>query len=664
MGTGGVDICSMSSHFNLSRSNSLLYWKKGNGLDTTGFHSIPYRQLSVNVLALLCLWALISRTGSPAFSASYDAAAVLAVVCLRNRHATLNEISSHFRPGESIQKALSIGAIAVAGFLFLNYSRDTQGLSSDSSDSSNTLRNAGLQPRMFPCRTTHTRLLPKIHSFSYSYLYAGIPVGWKGSANTLLAADTFGSASQYGNLKFRKTWFSVEGSDHLQRTCTGTDLLQKLQSYLDSQGIAPQLYPYVYLVTAPRFLGFSFNPVSFWYLYSEQKRLAAMILEVNNTFDERRMYFMEQTNAQDRQDSTEKDIFIHSWEKDFHVSPFNERGGHYTLKASDPFAPDMCGKGHIDNTITLSSSNGRPKVVARVFSAQPAILASIVNRPQALRFVCRWWWVGFMTKVRIVREARKLWMKNLEVFYRPEVMKTSIGRKATAEENILAENFLKFLQYVQRHSSGGCSVHYTAAAGKTLGIPITIVAADDPTGGAPDPEPVADLHILTPAFYSSIIQYSDVAEGLKALCLSKPENERLAVLSDANMLLRQIAAVASDKAESLPPETLRQGKILEAARKSLIWRALALLLSATPPTSSSPQPSLIDLAVFSSDASAGEDSWQYSQAVISLLLAKKLALGSTGLLRFYKNVLRFILLWLVAARLQAVVLTLHETFAI
>ena len=55
----------------------------------------------------------------------------------------------------------------------------------------------------------------------------------------------------------------------------------------------------MYLVTAPRFLGYAFNPVSFWYLYSEKMNLKAMILEVNNTFDERRLYLLRQTSEGD-----------------------------------------------------------------------------------------------------------------------------------------------------------------------------------------------------------------------------------------------------------------------------------------------------------------------------------------------------------------------------
>lgn len=75
-----------------------------------------------------------------------------------------------------------------------------------------------LEPLLFPSQTSHRRLYPTIHS-----------------------------------------------SDYLNR---GTSfcrvfLRRMLEMYLVEQGIQPSVYPHVYLVTAPQFLGFGFNPASF-----------------------------------------------------------------------------------------------------------------------------------------------------------------------------------------------------------------------------------------------------------------------------------------------------------------------------------------------------------------------------------------------------------------
>ena len=91
-----------------------------------------------------------------------------------------------------------------------------------------------------------------------------------------------------------------------------------------------------------------------------------MILEVNNTFDERRLYFLKRANESDSHDAQRSDsiVFRHSWPKDFHVSPFNSRNGSYTLVAYDPFQNKSSLR--VDNTITLNSSKDHAKIVARL----------------------------------------------------------------------------------------------------------------------------------------------------------------------------------------------------------------------------------------------------------------------------------------------------------
>lgn len=133
--------------------------------------------------------------------------------------------------------------------------------------------------------------------------------------------------------------------------------------------------------------------------------------------------------------------FSNNWAKDFHVSPFNSRKGSYTLNAFDPFFPEMSGSGSVNNTVTLSSSKGHVKLVARIFSTQDSIDPSSLSGWERLRFVAAWWWVGFVTFPRIVREAGKLFFRRkLHVWYRPEVLKDSIGRRETADERYLSSH--------------------------------------------------------------------------------------------------------------------------------------------------------------------------------------------------------------------------------
>ena len=156
-------------------------------------------------------------------------------------------------------------------------------------------------------------------------------------------------------------------------------------------------------------------------------RLKAMILEVNNTFDERRIYFMKQ---EENINGDEK--FANTWPKDFHVSPFNSRKGSYSLAATNPFASIDT---HIDNNITLKSSKDHSKIVARLFSTGAAIDPLALTASAKIQLILDWFWVGFLTFPRILKEAAKLFFQQkLHVWYRPEVVQTGVGRRPTWRE--------------------------------------------------------------------------------------------------------------------------------------------------------------------------------------------------------------------------------------
>ena len=97
----------------------------------------------------------------------------------------------------------------------------------------NLVTNDLLKPLLFPCRTSHTRIFPKKHSFSFSYLFVGIPVGWRESAGTLLSADL--KSLPCNGRRSWGAWFSVESADHLERGDSVHGLRGKLESFLETQ---------------------------------------------------------------------------------------------------------------------------------------------------------------------------------------------------------------------------------------------------------------------------------------------------------------------------------------------------------------------------------------------------------------------------------------------
>ena len=70
----------------------------------------------------------------------------------------------------------------------------------------------------------------------------------------------------------------------------------------------------VWLQCYPRVLGYAFKPVSFWYCHRQDGTLAAVLVEVNNTFGERHCYLLGGPQI-----AYGRELAV---AKVFHVSPF------------------------------------------------------------------------------------------------------------------------------------------------------------------------------------------------------------------------------------------------------------------------------------------------------------------------------------------------------
>ncbi len=81
------------------------------------------------------------------------------------------------------------------------------------------------------------------------------------------------------------------------------------------------------LLTHPRYWGYTFNPVSFWLVFSSAGNLRTVLAEVHNTFGDRHAYLCTAKNG--------ADIRSDSWtdsSKRFHVSPFFDITGKYRFR--------------------------------------------------------------------------------------------------------------------------------------------------------------------------------------------------------------------------------------------------------------------------------------------------------------------------------------------
>ncbi len=315
-----------------------------------------------------------------------------------------------------------------------------------------------------------------------------------------------------------------------------------------------------------------------------------MILEVNNTFDERRMYFLKNTDtgvpdspadiiedgSNDESTANQsgnikphtaeikaRTKFTTSWAKDFHVSPFNSRKGSYSLMAEDPFSRS---NSPVNNTITLSSSSSHAKLVARVFSTSNSVDPASLTRWEMFRFLASWWWVGFVTFPRIVREAGKLFFKRkLQVWYRPEVLRDSIGRHETSDERAIAYSFCALLHSLVSQSDLSVPLRFESGISTSSSPEIFFPNRLRQTQESPGLEPI-HFKIATPLFYARLARHSHISEFLASEILNQDDKTRtcynsrnpevvLALFADETSPIKSTNASATVSSPPIPRNT-------------------------------------------------------------------------------------------------------------
>lgn len=231
----------------------------------------------------------------------------------------------------------------------------------------------------------HARLGAVEHRFQY-------PV-WYLSADLDSLEQLKRGSWLFGDGRFAP--FSLRDEDYLDGEGT---LRQRVDRHLAARGLKAAR---VTLLTVPRFFGWVFNPVSFYYAYDQGGRLIAALAEVNNTFREKHLYLLDRLEA--LPDGSVRALAA----KDFHVSPFYSREGDYAFR----FAPLDEG---LDIGIDIKLPSGvafvsRLQGKAQAFSDR-GLLKVLLQRPLS----------ALLTYPRILWQAAQLlYRKRLPVYTKP-----------------------------------------------------------------------------------------------------------------------------------------------------------------------------------------------------------------------------------------------------
>jgi DUF1365 family protein len=248
----------------------------------------------------------------------------------------------------------------------------------------------------------HARLKPMGHRFSYRVM------------SLLIDLDRLDEADRQTPLfgVNRAALYSFRETDHGPRD--GSSLRAYAQSCAAEHGI-DLTGGRVMLLSYPRLLGYTFNPLSAYFCYTSDGELALIIYEVRNTFGDIHAYVLpvrpgEHTEAGIRQQQ----------DKLFYVSPFLEMPLRYHFRVSPP---GHCVKLRIletdtDGPILAATFNGRRRALTTA-----ALLKSFLALPV----------VTFKIMAAIHWEALRLWIKGARLVPRPPPHANTV--LASAESN-------------------------------------------------------------------------------------------------------------------------------------------------------------------------------------------------------------------------------------
>ena len=171
--------------------------------------------------------------------------------------------------------------------------------------------------------------------------------------------------------------FSFHDRDHLsgQRR----PLRGQIEAMLGSAGIDASGGP-IRVLCLPRVLGYVFNPLSVFYCHRRSGELAAVVLEVSNTFGERHVYVVEATPGAGAQ------LVRQGCAKSFFVSPFMGMDMTYDFRLAAPgetVATSILGRGPDGYPIIAAVFSGRrrtldDRALVRAFFAHPLLTLKVI----------------------------------------------------------------------------------------------------------------------------------------------------------------------------------------------------------------------------------------------------------------------------------------------
>jgi uncharacterized protein len=233
----------------------------------------------------------------------------------------------------------------------------------------------------------HRRTRPTAHAFTYPAFCLRLPL------------SQLSTLPERGVAWNRRGLISFYERDHGPRD--GTPLAAWIRQRLAAERIEAE--GEIVLYAFPRMLGYVFNPVSFWVCHQAGGGIAAVLVEVNNTFGETHHYLLAHPDGEPLRSGETLTA-----RKVFHVSPFCDVQGQYKFRFH-------FGAGRWLARIDYFDREGEPVLLETHISGQEQALTTAVARG----LLWRYRWFTLMVVARIHCHALRLWIKRVPFFAKP-----------------------------------------------------------------------------------------------------------------------------------------------------------------------------------------------------------------------------------------------------